>query len=109
MDIEIVAASFIASLMVTFSLLWKSAGGPKVLAVTLGVALVCAFMLAWMFQQLYPEASLARSAARPVWLVAGAGAAIGGPVIGSLLAWYSRRRFAQFRAMAGRNPHGDGI
>jgi hypothetical protein len=76
--------------------------------VVFGMILVVILALTYMFHELYPAPSAARNAAFTQWFTFGGLAAFGGPVIGSLLAWYSRRRFAQFRAMAGR-PHGDGI
>jgi len=106
---EIVGGTFIASLMVTFSLLWKRAGLIKSVAVTLGMMFVAALALAYMFNELYPAASPARGAALAQWLPFGGLAATGGPLIGALLAWYSRRRFAQFRAIADGKPYGDGI
>jgi hypothetical protein len=106
---EIVGGTFIASLMVTFSFLWKKAGVVKTIAVAFGVMLVSIMALTYMFHALYPAPSPARNAAFAQWFTFGGLAAFGGPVIGTLLAWYSRRRFAQFRAMAQGKPYGDGI
>jgi hypothetical protein len=106
---EIVGGTFIASLMVTFSLLWKKAGVVKTVAVTSSVILVAIMALTYMFHALYPAPSDARNAAFAQWFTFGGLAAFGGPVIGSMLAWYSRRRFAQFRALAQGKPYGDGI
>lgn len=106
---EIVGAAFIASLIASFALLWKKAGTAKTVAVVCGAILVCALALGYLFHEIYPAPSPARNAMLHDWLVFGGLAATGGPVIGALLAWYSRRRFAQFRAIAGGRPFGDGI
>jgi len=106
---EIVGAAFIASLIVSFALLWKQAGVLKTVAVVSSTILVCALALTYLFHESYPAPSPARNAAYRDWFVFGGLTAIGGPVIGALLAWYSRRRFAQFRAIAGGKPFGDGI
>lgn len=106
---EIVGAAFIASLIATFALLWKRAGIAKTVAVVSGAILVCGLALAYIFQEIQPASSPARNAMLRDWLMFGGLAALGGPVIGALLAWYTRRRFAQFRAIAGGKPYGDGI
>ncbi len=106
---EIVGAAFIASVIAVFALLWKQAGVLRTAAVVSGVMLFTAWMLVWLFYESYPVPSAARNAAFAQWFTFGGLAVAGGPVIGCLLAWYSRRRFAQFRAIAGRKPYGDGI
>lgn len=106
---EIVGAVFIANLIATFALLWKKAGVLKTVAVVFCAILVSILALTYLFHDIYPAPSPARNAAFAGWFTFGGLAAVGGPVIGTLLAWYSRRRFAQFRAIAGGKPHGDGI
>lgn len=106
---EIVGAAFVASAIATFSLLWKKAGVLKTALAVLGVMAACAVALTFMFHEIYPAPSTARNAAFAPWFTFGGLAALGGPAIGCLLAWYSRRRFAQFRAIAGGKPYGDGI
>jgi len=106
---EILGAVFIANLIAAFALLWKKAGVLKTIAVVFSVMLVSIMVLAYIFHDLYPAPSAARNAAFQGWFVFGGLATFAGPVIGTLLAWYSRRRFAQFRAMAGGKPDGDGI
>ena len=105
---EIVGAVFIANLIASFALLWKKAGVLKTIAVVFSVMMVSILLLAYIFHDLYPAPSTARNAAFAGWFVFGGLAPFGGPVIGTLLAWYSSRRFAQFRAIAGGKPYGDG-
>lgn len=106
---EIVGGAFVASAIATFALLWKRAGVLKTIAAVWGVMLVSVLALTWLFHEFYPAPSPARNAAFVQWFTFGGLAAVGGPVIGALLAWYSRRRFAQFRAMAQGRAEGDGI
>lgn len=106
---EIIGAAFIAGLIATFALLWKKAGVLKTALVVLATMLLTALALVWLFYEIHPAPSAARNAAFASWFAFGGLAAVGGPVIGCLLAWYSRRRFAQFRAIAGGKSYGDGI
>jgi hypothetical protein len=105
---EIVGGAFVASAIATFALLWKKAGVLKTVAAVWGVMLVCLLALTWLFHEIYPAPSPARNAAFVQWFTFGGLAVVGGPAIGALLAWYSRRRFAQFRALAGGKPDGGG-
>lgn len=103
---EIVGAVFIANLIASFALLWRKAGVLKTIAVVSSVMLVSILLLTYIFHDIHPAPSAARNAAFQGWFVSGGLATFAGPVIGTLLAWYSRRRFAQFRAIAGGKPYG---
>lgn len=88
--------------IVAFRTLWVTS---STLRHALVLTLVPAFaigVLLYLFPLLFPEGTPGRDVMALRWLIFGVLVAFVPPVLGILLAAFSRRRFAQFRAMADR-------
>ncbi len=88
--------------IVAFRMLWVTGTTLRHALVFTVLPVFAIAVLVYLFPLLYPEGTPGRDVLALRWLVFGVLVAFVPPVLGVLLAAFSRRRFAQFRAMADR-------